>query len=440
MSWNTLRSAIIRTGGISPNPALRRIEAGTRMFAALLVAGMTIAMIYHGTLTALGIPYPWGTFLYVPSDRFNDWFLSIVTAATHDPYFAKGGGAYFPFAYLALRVGDLPSMIASLAVFKAISAILLATGVLLFWRNYFILHVAPRNARGDITILLPLLLIALVNYPLWFALDRGNLDLWIGGMCLIYVAELKRKPSWLGPLALAAAIALKGYPMAFMLLGLRQRRFVESAAILVMAALLTIVALASFKSGIAPSWQAYRDGQYLWWLQAVIGVGTLNFSTDPYNGFWGLAWIALHGYRDFSGAAAHPAAAVQAAAAQATTLPEHAAIAQGALMPAIAHQRIMIANAYIAVTTTLAGISSFFVLSVPTSRWRRVTVIAATAILYPHVASDYKLLMLLPAIFTILAEPEVGKPQARAFWLLALLMVPAAYLVIYGRSRSEDVV
>ncbi len=423
-----LRNAIAAAGGLSPVPAARQIQSNVRLFAALLVTGTAVAVLYHAILSAFGATYPWNTFLFNPVDRYNDWIKSVEVAATPDPYYTKGGGAYFPFSYLALRVGAVSSQILSLAIFKAISAALICTGSFLFWRNNFAAPAADRQTRQ--MFLLPLLLIVFVNYPLWFGLDRGNLDLWICGLCLIYVGELGRPASLIGPLALGVAVALKGYPLALILLGLQQCRYRESALAVLTAIALTLLALLQFKSGMAASWQGFQLGQHNFFLENVVGKYPMMMTTDPYNGAQTLAWIALSAWRQLH--------ATTAIAPPVADLQQHAevaqAVVQGNLSTSMLQQRILLVNIYTKITLILAAISSFYVLFVPAPAWKRVTVIAVTAILYPHVAGDYKLLMLLPAILTLLATPAPDKAQRRAFWIFAALMIPKSYLFIYGRG------
>ncbi len=407
-----------------PQPVDR--HSATRIFAGIVVLGMAAALTYHGILHGLGFGFPWDTFLFNPIGRYDDWFTSVVPAATHNPYLTNRGGAYFPFAYIALLAGDVSSKILSLAIFKALAALLLGAGVFLFWRNSFSSD-APRPAFH----LLLLLLIVFAGYPLWFGLDRGNIDLWIAGLCLIYAAELRTTRSWIGPVALGIAIALKGYPLAFILLGLRQRRYGETALTLAIAVGLTLFALSQFTSGVAASWAGFQLGQRNFWLENIIGSASLFGTSDPYNGVRAAAWIALHAKQQF----------LSAAPVEVVSDPQHLdphrhakflqSVSGGGAMTG---PRILAAKLYNLVTLFAAGLTTFFVLFVDSPRWRRVLAVALITILYPNLAGDYKLLILLPAIFTLLADADGSKAWRRAFWLTALLMIPKAYAYFYGLS------
>ena len=404
---------------------LTKMESQTRLFAALIAGALAVALLYHGILQALGLPFPWSTFLFTPLDRFDDWFSSVVSAATHDPYI-KSKGSYFPFAYLPILLGNTASDVASYAVYAAISCGLIGLGVFAFWRNAF---TGPGHT-GSASTLVELLAIAFLSYPMLFALDRGNVDLWIGGLCLIYVAELRKPSSWLGPIALAVAIAFKGYPLALILLGLQRRQFTASALAVVLAVALTILGLMAFQSPPLTSWHSFQLHQHDFWLVSVLGSGSMSYSSDPYNAIRGLAWIGLHAWQQIHAPAAP--VVLNTANAHHVDLHEHAKFLKSVGGASSAGSRALVANAYVGLTTIFAAISTFFILFVPAEGWKRVAVAAVITILYPHVAQDYKLILMLPVAFTILADTTPSSSRSTALWLVLLLLVPKSYLFFYG--------
>ena len=226
---------------------------------------------------------------------------------------------------------------------------------------------------------------------------------------MIYIALLPRK-SLAGPIALGIAISLKGYPIAFLLLGLRQRH-AESALALFVAVGLTLVSLSLFKGGIIHNLEGVQNAQFQYNYKYVLGTWSMSHSSDPYNGLRATASIALHAYRDFISK-------------------------NGAPDMALPIWRNAFESAYIGCTFAAAAISSVFVLFVQAQTWRRITVLSITAILFPIVANDYKLIMLLPAALGILADNVPDAWRSRAFWLVAFLLIPKSYIYLYGMSIS----
>jgi hypothetical protein len=401
---------------------------------------LVVAVAHHSVLHLVGLRYPWDTFLFNPDFRFSDWYTSVLYADTGTPYYATAQNAlpvgyrtsaYFPFAEFAVYWAGRVSPDASLALFVAISAVLLAAGLWLFCRNHFGLQDEPLPSKvsDERAIWLWLFVLVSASYPVWFAFDRGNIDLWIGGLCLIYIAELKRKRSVVGALALGCAIALKGYPLALVVLGFSQRKFFETGLALLIAVGLTLVGLAFFSGGMIHNWQGFRAGQIEFYNLYVLGSWSPNGTSDPYNGFRTLMWILRHACADFlTGQAMRTGAPLDP---NMTSILNH--IPNGTMAE---QQRRVIAYGYQALTTMFALATSTFVLLVPAPSWRRVTTACLMMILYPHVAGDYKLIVLLPAAFIMLSSAAGEKSLSKATWLLAFLLVPKSYLYLYDKSIS----
>ena len=415
-----------------------KVYLSVRRFAFFVLAALIVALAYHLLLHVFGLPYPWDTFLFNPDFRFSDWYTSVYYAATGSPYYDTGlndlpvgyrTSAYFPFAELTLALaGRFPRT--GLALYALTAVALFGTGVWLFWKN----HIQPQFSRAlhaisnrKITIAW-LLIIVVASYPFWFGFDRGNIDLWVGGLILIYLATLSGGRAG-GAIVLGCAIALKGYPLALIVLGLSRRKYVESGLALLIAIGLTLVALDFFSGGVVHNWQGFRSGQTEFYNLYVIGSWSPNGTSDPFNGLRALTWILSHAYADFM--AWRFAHTEPQGANMTSTIFSHY---PSAILTE--QQRVAIAYGYQALTTLLAVTSSLFILIVPAPLWRHITVACLVMILYPHVAGDYKLIVLVPAAFAILSDPSVERAKTQATWLLAFLLIPKSYLYLYGKSIS----
>jgi hypothetical protein len=401
-----------------------------RRFALLVAAGLGLALLYHGLLHAFGLRYPWDTFLFDPSHQYSDWTESVRSVAESSPYVGALRSCYFPFPLLVMELAVGKSVVASMAIYALIAALAFLGGIFLFWRNWVRPAMGAKTAAADLGILLYLLLTVVACDPTWHGFDRGNIDLWVGGLCLIYIAEVYKPRAWLGTIALGLAIALKGYPLALVLLGLQQRKFLETGVAVVIAVAVSLVALQGFDGGIVLNWQRMHANQALFEDYYVLSVSSMVFSSDPYNGLRTVIWIGLHLYRDIF---------VPHAAQMAAHVGEHesATLLKSVTGGDSIHaQRILFMHSYMAAMTVLAAVSSLYVLFVQAPKWKRITVICLVMILYPHVASDYKLIVLLPAAFAILCDTSVDRSKRQAFWLIGLLLVPKSYLYIYGKSIS----
>jgi hypothetical protein len=364
-------------------------------FGLVVFGGLALALVFQVAVTYLGTRDPWNTFLYPAQDRFGDWQNSVAAVASGVP-------VYFPFSYLVFLLGGKLSPTASTAAYLGVSLSLLIASIAIAWR-----HLGPaRRSRGgterrDMALLV---LSCLFSYPVLFALDRGNLEVWIASLCVVYVATLRSRLEPLGFAALAIAIALKMYPLAFLALAVAERKYRSALLCAAAAGLLTVVPLAVMGDGFTANLHALVRSLQLYHEKHVVGPMSMFASSDPYNGIrgvmvlWSTPWQRPGGPLMWS--------------------PEFARWSRAVL------------QVYDVLSLAFALISALFVLAVPASRWRRVMAVCLVAVLFPNVANDYKLMLLLPGLLLLLLQPDVSGRGTTAFVLLCLLMIPKSYWFI----------
>lgn len=383
------------------------VEARTRYFTGFVIVGLLIATTFHIMMGQLGFGFPWNTFLFMADDRFNDWHNSLAAAATLDPYFAttRAISAYFPFAYLVMRIATgLPRLLAT-SIYLTISSGLLVLAVSISVR--YLRDRGPRASErrmSDVGMTFILALACFATYPVLFALDRGNLDIWIACLCTVYVACLRTRIAWFGLLSLAIAIALKGYPLAFLGLSVAERRYRDVVLTPLLAVGLTLAGLASLQGGVLHNLQGFIAGLAKYREAYVLEGNSLFGSSDPYN--------AMRTVKVFLGT---PQSEI---ALWSTTL-------------------IKFYGPLALLFAVLAGLCATFV-RMP--YWRRVMIICLVAIMFPNVANDYKLTVLLPGLFAILFTADQdrdGVTPSVMLLLIGLLMIPKSYFFINGLSINN---
>lgn len=372
-----------------------------RRHSLFILAGLLLALFFHFYLAGslLELSYPWNTFLFQPTDRFNDWHNSVFSAASTDPYFKNGAAVstYFPFAYFVFLSGSFFSKLGSLLVYAISALSLLTIAITVFWQ----LQIKPLihdESQSRVGIAL-LLLSTWLCYPTIFALDRGNIDVHVASLCIIYVAVLRTKYRLWGAAAIGIAIALKGYPFAFLLLAIVDRDYLLLLIAVAISAALTLFSLSYFAGGITHNLQGFLHGLNAYRELYVIGLGSIQFSADPYNGLRIL--IISLSQSDLSASASH-----------------------------------ILLNIYNFVSLLFAFLCMFFILFIPAPRWHRVMAACLLATLFPNVANDYKLLILLPGLFALYAYQGNNKHSKIALFCITLLLVPKHYFFLSGVSIS----
>ena len=201
----------------------------------ILIAGFVLSVLYHYIQGAyLQRPYPSNTFLFRPWDHFADFFnvrrnsmhpyIGAVTRWDHLPY----PPAMCAFAAAFIPFDDLTALCLFVSIFLAI----------------FLWFCLPLYKTPDkVTTIRNGIVLLGMSYPLLFALDRGNFELYVFSAVAIFVYLFEHKKYGLAAPFLGLAIAFKLYPVVLIGLYIARRRVWETVATLGYVALFTLVAL-----------------------------------------------------------------------------------------------------------------------------------------------------------------------------------------------------
>jgi hypothetical protein len=356
-------------------------------FATIYAVGWIFALAYNNIIApTLGYQWPRGSFLFRPDIRYSDLTISWTQGNAPNPYIANGtnfAATYFPFAYLAFgALGKLtPTHVVLVYHGLTFTALL---GVWTWW-----LRKQRGLWRGDSRWSIVILLTAFVvvcNYPLLFAVDRGNIDPIT--MCLMYAAVMltERSKGVVGGLLLVLASASKAFPFAAVLYWIRRRRIFAVlvavagivAAVIVPAMTLSGDVLTTLRA-FAANTTVFRDGY-------VLGPFSSHYSTDWLNAIRILArWSSVP-------------------------------LDMTKFVPW--YERTVVAG---------SGILALLALFVVRDVWRELLAIVLIMLFFPNVANDYKLIFLLPPILEWLASSARGWRSITFCITSALLMIPKHY-------------
>src|SRR5580765_4936003 len=133
----------------------------------ILLLGLAVGIVYHVFQgMVLGKGYPDNSFLFLRRLQFTDFYDGLRAAQDPDPY--SSFAVYFPFTFVALHPFARLPWPTLLALFVAVTM----TGA--WWCLYQILRSGEfstaRSAEGAVILLGG-------AYPIWFCLDRGNIEI-----------------------------------------------------------------------------------------------------------------------------------------------------------------------------------------------------------------------------------------------------------------------
>ncbi len=394
---------------INCNNRIQNTSKRIQLFFYFMLAGFFLACLYHGTLDWMGYSWPWNTFLFDPSDRYNDWYNSVSQAASANPYYSSNHAlaAYFPVSYVLLKVavGYGPVTSISIYFFISITLLILASCIarIQIW-------CCGDSAFQYIKDALLLVAASLISYPVIFALDRGNIDIWIGLLGTIFVVTQRTRFAMVGLLFLSLAISLKGYPAVLLLLLVSERQYMRMIFCSLLALLISLITLYFLWDGFDINLSGFFSNLNAYYRVYVVGGSSLFASSDPYNAtrliFYGLANL----WQKF--------------------------ISPNYVNLPIEVVSVSILRIYSLLSLSFAIITAFFVLAIPEVRWKKVTALCLIALIFPNVSNDYKLCFLFPGLYLFLIESENSTSEKVTFALFCLLMVPKSYLFIAGKPIS----
>ena len=354
------------------------------LLASIVLTGTTAAVVFHYVMAYyLGRGYPYSTFLFLPSDHFNDWNNTY----RYVSHFLQGQPApfvYFPLAFLFVAGATLLPMSVGLALL----ALAYVSGlVTLLWRHAF--DVLPGR---QLKLQYAVILVAL-SYPVLFTLDRGNLEmvifLLVGGM---FYFVYRRESAWGAGLCLAAAIAMKVYPATLIVLLIAERRLKAAIVAAVGAVALTVgatgaLALLTGRSMMSVWQQAYAEKGTYQGIQVDAGAGMQHSHT-----LWGLLRapsLLLHGVEE-------------------------------------PWQHTAYVLAVIAVFGLLAVHATFR----ESESWRKAALMVTAAITLPFVSADYTTPLIYFPLVMFLSSRRVSRYDLVYVALFGVLLIPVDYVYL----------
>jgi hypothetical protein len=352
------------------------------LVTAIVAIGFFAAIAYHyqvGTVAKRG--YPDNTFLFNPDDRFNDFFNPYGVSLTPERYeYLIISYSYFPLAQTMMwGFTFMPSNVA-LVVFLTI-----------FVGGYF--WSCWRELADDhwTKTLRNVSVIGLMSYPFLFTFDRANSEGYIFLLEYLFVHLVRTKHYALSALPLGAAIAMKPFPLVFVVLLLAERRYREIVYVGLVAAGLTAVSMAMMTqftgdplSKFGAGWKWYHENMDL-------GVGGIIYG----HSLWGLVRLVIirHIAPSFPDTSLHD-------------------------LLSLASKPYMLA-----MLTSFAGLTALIYFRERTY-WKRVALLALAMNLFPYVSADYKLLYVMLPLYMFLNSPERSRWDYTYAVLLALLLAP----------------
>lgn len=369
---------------------------------------LLISCAYHLFFNYFNFPNIPQSFLFDSSDRFNDWHNSITSSRASNPYFSDSPAlaTYFPFSYLLFSIGIPFGRSINTIIYIGITFLLLFFSIYIFISNKNFVFYKNKYLFSFV-----IFIIFLLSYPTIFAIDRGNIDIWIASFCIVYVALLDTPYKYVGFISLSVAIMIKGYPLIFLILGLKRKEYRLVALTLSASILLTIVLMNFYWGGFTLTFNGLSKNMSGYYSNYVLGLNSLFGSSDIFSGIKSFLLMYKQYFLSHN-----------------ILVSYYNNIISG---------NGFILNIYLACNIFVLCLSCFFILFLPLREWKRFLLVCLVAITFPNIANDYKLCLLYPGVLMLIFSGDSSRTACIALILCSLLMIPKSFIMISGYSISN---
>ncbi|MBF0442344.1 MAG: DUF2029 domain-containing protein [Oligoflexales bacterium] len=341
---------------------------------------MTFALIFHWYMRRLGKAWPWTGFTFdpAPAELFKDFLYIVPTHFQYLPGNPTPYRNYFPFSYTIIRF------------FKLIEpySLEVALGVFLTLFTLFFIYYIWRNTRTNTDPWFAAFVTAtltLCSYPLWFTLQRGNLEGMVFiFMGLFFITYFDKKFMW-SAFFLACATSMKATPGIFVLLFLSEKRYREAVLFLVFAGTLTLGSLLIMEGTLIANIRRFGRN-----LQIFNELYAMKGHYDYGHSLFGMISYFIEmatGTRDFS----------------------------------------LFYKLYFLISAPIGLFIAYYLCFIEKDRFRKITLLTAIMLVLPNLSYNYKLLhIIFPLMYYINLPPAIrfDKWYCISF---ALLTVPKNY-------------
>ena len=371
-------------------------EEKITLLVFIIIVGFSAATVYHYIMGCyLDKPWPFNSFLFLPQSRFFDFTLVVRQSATLDPFGKDiGGFAGAPFAQF---VGYLFSVIRPASLRLPI-----------FFGSFFIVFIWMvkhylYRLKSKLTSyqLLAIFVIVFLTYPVLFAVDRGNFDLIVCALLLLFAFFYMRQQYKTSAVFLLLAIAIKPYAAILIMFFVFNKKYREALLALCGALLLSVFSLSIFKDGLFVETCKYSN--------ALSGMGS-ELSSGGHQSYTSDLFGFLTAVVRFVG--------------DALSIDR-----SGTTMYLPAHPVASICYAVLAISVFLYLM--IYLWKKPQPSWKTMAVLTILLILLPYNSGDYRLTYLFAPMLMYMAVAERTRRDVWIVVLWGLLLVPKNYYPLH---------
>ncbi len=330
-----------------------------------------------------GKPYPYNSFLFDPYYRFSDFYTVLDETQGMNPYGKFISGQY-PFLLVLGSFFSFIKLEVSIVVY-----------FLSFIIVYFIISYHFLRIENKLISLLLCFAITTLSYPFFFAIDRGNFEIFVFVFLLIFVFLYQKQRYWSAAIILGFAAALKIYPLIFVILFLKDKKFKEVIISMFVMIGLTLFSLAMFEGGFI------TNLKYLW-----------NFSNINNN------WLFI------SFTSLDEGTYVQRGVSLLTLIKVVFHQLQIPVSEILSQKFILIYLVFVSMATLLIV---YYVIWIENTLWKNLALLTVCMLVLPTLSADYKLLHMYLPLFIFINAKDKTRLDLLFIFLFGIILIPKNY-------------
>ncbi len=362
------------------------------ILSIIVMMGFVMAVIYHYILGSyLDKPYPYNTFLWPSKMAFQD-FTDFLPAAKNLNPFGKIDAHvnYFPLAYLILF--PFAFITNKMASYLCFTSIFLFVFTYMNIKNFSCENLTRLQNFQNIFIL------TTASYPLITLLDRGNFDMMLFVLFVVFIYSFNSKQYLMSAMILAVMNAIKPFSLIFLVLFLFKKKFKYLL-------LSTIVSFAL----IMGSFMVLK-GNFFDQISTLI----VNLSTIK----------SFYVYENFNHRGMFAGSSLFMALKLLFT---RFTISSLVLTPVLSKFYTYLSLLITAIVVFFGAKEKIF--------WKQISLLSLYMLLMPYITNDYKLIFLFVPIWLFVNAKEKTKFDLAYAILFGLLLIPKNIIIPYSLAN-----
>jgi hypothetical protein len=383
------------------------------ILAGIIFAGFIIAVIYHYVLgTAFNLKYPYNTFLFYPQACFSDFtdFYRVFKYSNFNPYVQTWypGVNYFPFGEFVPYLFTKIPVLVSLTIFMF--------GSITYYGVYNFINIKKNLLENKASLITKFSIISFLSYPFLIWYDRANFEIFIFIFLSLSVYFFTKKNFLTSALILSIPIAIKGFPILFLILFLKEKKYKEIFYCLLLTFILTVMSIILMEGDFVSNIIYYKKHLNFYISNYAINNSGLGWGSSLFSAvkliIFGIKGLFAPIYYQLGNTSFY--------------LPSLIFKNSAAIIPTIA-KSLNIFNIFAVVTILSTMCYIFFI---EKELWKQILLIIICAIIFMPVSGDYKLLHLYIPLWLFINAQNPSKTDLFYTILFGLILIPKSYIQV----------